>query len=372
MIGIISDTHIGMKSNNEVMLKCSAFLVDEIIMRCKERNVTKLFHLGDFFDDRQSINVKSSDVGQYFIETLEEAGIEFVIVGGNHDFYYKKSKKVSSLNIFRRYNVEVVKNPKVIEVEGNKVLLCPWLSTQEEYDALQELAYQEGEKYICLGHFEIKGYLNNDFHRSYSGMDPEVMKKFRGVYSGHFHKRQTKDNITYVGSTLQKDHGETSQEKGITFLNLDDLSEEFFEFQNVPKHHTIICDVDLLKSPAKILNEKYADDIAGNFIRLNIIGIHDGDMVTRVEMELLNRKALEVKRNLCMSNNGEDWSGEESPGDESELLELGNPVKLHMKYVNRPEFFEKWFELYGLKMPVLMKIIGDLYKEVYALRGEEI
>jgi len=372
MIGLISDTHIGMKSNNEVMLKCSSILVGEIIKQCKKRNVTKLFHLGDFFDDRQSINVKSSDVGQHFIEALEKEKIEFVIVGGNHDFYYKKSKKISSLNIFKRYNVEVVKNPKVIEVEGNKILLCPWLSTVEEYEAFQELVYKEGSKYICLGHFEIKGYLNNDFHRSYSGIDPEVMRKFRRVYSGHFHKRQTKDNITYIGSTFQKDHGETTQEKGITFLNLDDLSEEFYEFQNVPKHHTIVCDIELLKSPTKVLNERYSDIISGNFIRLNIIGIHDSDMVTRVEMEIINRNALEVKRNLCVSNNGENWTGDSCPEDNIELLELGDPMKLHTKYVTRPEFIDKWKELYGIKIPVLLKIIGDLYKDVYSLRGEEI
>jgi DNA repair exonuclease SbcCD nuclease subunit len=372
LIGLISDTHVGMKANNETMLKASITVVDEIIKLCLDRGCKLIIHLGDFFDDRQTINVKSQEIGQLIIEKFEEAGIDFILIGGNHDFYYKRSKRLASINMFKRHNIHLITKPKHLTFDNVHFLAVPWLSSEEEITAFTEFAMKEGHKYICLGHFDIKGYWNNDYHQSYTGIDPEVVRHFKKVYSGHFHKRQSDGNVTYVGSTIQKDHGETEQEKGITFLSTQDLSEDFQEFKNIPKHHTIVCDNDLLKSPTSVLNKKYSDIIEGNFIRLNILGFHDEEMIARVEMELLRRKALDVKRNFCLVMESDDIDLTGEMNGDVELVELGNPMKLHMKYIERDEFLKKFSGLYDIKLPVLRKILHGLYEDVYTLRGEDI
>lgn len=50
------------------------------------------------------------------------------MICGNHDSYFKNTTDVNSINIFRdRPNVKVIDKTEEISLNGQRVLLVPWL-----------------------------------------------------------------------------------------------------------------------------------------------------------------------------------------------------------------------------------------------------
>ena len=54
-----------------------------------------------------------------------------------------------------------------------------------------------------LGHLELDGYQVMRGINYQGGMNAKLFERFEKVYSGHFHCRQEKDNIYYMGTQYQ-------------------------------------------------------------------------------------------------------------------------------------------------------------------------
>ena len=71
------------------------------------------FFLGDIFHNRVSTNNNTKDIAiEKFDELIEKfPTIKFIIIVGNHDIYYKSTRKVTSLKPFinRHSNLEIIK-----------------------------------------------------------------------------------------------------------------------------------------------------------------------------------------------------------------------------------------------------------------------
>jgi len=78
----------------------------------------------------------------------------------------------------------------------------------------------------------------NDYAECSNAMlNAEDFKKFKHVYSGHFHLPSTKGNITYLGSPFQHTFNDVGSIRG--YYIFDDGKLEFIEFTNAPKFYII-------------------------------------------------------------------------------------------------------------------------------------
>ena len=72
-----------------------------------------------------------------------------------------------------------------------------------------------------FGHFELPGYLMNAMVEmpDHGEVQRDDFQNFEHVFTGHFHKRQTKKNITYIGNAFPHNYADAGDdERGLTIL----------------------------------------------------------------------------------------------------------------------------------------------------------
>jgi DNA repair exonuclease SbcCD nuclease subunit len=204
-VAIFSDLHFGAKKNSELVLYSQIRFIEKcLVPYLKKHKITKLFFLGDMFDNRSSINIKiKNEVIKIFENYLKDFDIDLIV--GNHDSYFNSSIDVNSVKFFNKFdNVNVIDKITKVDVYGKKVVLVPWIVDQGHF--IHEFKKFSGD--ICMGHFNINGFNLNKYKTSEDGLPTKLFgKKCKKVYSGHFHTRSTQKHygveIIYVGSHIK-------------------------------------------------------------------------------------------------------------------------------------------------------------------------
>ena len=154
---------------------------------------------------------------------------------GNHDLYYKDRRDVNSIIIPEgEIGVNLVEEP--IYLEEQKFLFLPWLINEEK---LEDYIKQYNPEYV-FGHFEIPSFSFNKLVKKEGEYNPENYKGPKRILSGHFHLRQEKNNITYIGNCFSHDFSDVNDwhNKGFAILDTDKNSLEYIEWNDAPKYCT--------------------------------------------------------------------------------------------------------------------------------------
>jgi len=228
-IALCADIHFGMHSGNEAY----ALSIDNALTAMFEdilnKNIQCLIILGDLFDTRFSINQLAEDNARKHLERIEREFVQINVLPGNHDCYYANTARINSLNKYGRI-CRIFSKPEVIL---DKILILPWICEENEKECLE--AIKKTTSPYCFGHFDIKGAKMNGGHLSEEGLDQKLFKKFKKVFSGHFHSRQIVGNIEYIGSLIQTNFGDTGEQRGYTILDTDTGETGFVELPGM-KH----------------------------------------------------------------------------------------------------------------------------------------
>lgn len=209
---IFTDIHFGLKSNSTLHNEDCLNFVKWATAKAKAEGCETCLFLGDWHNNRASINILTLG---YSLQALEHLNANFervYFIPGNHDLYYRDKRDVQS--------VEWAKHLPNIQIcndwfsDGN-VTIAPWL-VGDDYKKLKKMKGQ-----YMFGHFELPGYLMNAMvampdHGELTGDD---MQGFGHVFSGHFHKRQTQRNITYIGNAFPHNYADAGDDdRGLTIL----------------------------------------------------------------------------------------------------------------------------------------------------------
>lgn len=271
-VAMFTDIHFGKKNNsilhNQDCLDFVKWFCDEVR---KEGNVTHVMFLGDWFENRNAVNILTLDFARDAVEELNKLGVPIYIIIGNHDLYHRESRKVYSTKVFEEFNnVVLVNEPTVVD---KQFLICPYLFKKE---------YPELAKYnhlpYWMGHFEFRNFVVTGTDRRMDhGPDHTQFTGPKFIFSGHFHKRQANDNVVYIGNTFPMDYGDQGDdERGLCFLNTDTDKVEFLNWDDCPKYRKIklssvldgnvdfppkcrvrcLIDVDIAYSDAQSLREE--------------------------------------------------------------------------------------------------------------------
>lgn len=228
-IAIITDTHFGFKNDSPIFLEeYLSFFEQKFFPYIKENNIKTVIHMGDVLDRRKFINFNTlKNVRTRFTEWFEKNGVDVHCVIGNHDCYWKNTNEVNSVVEIFGDHFHVYEEPADVILDGMICGFVPWISKDNAAEVEEYILRSDAD---CLfGHFEISGYEVVRGVKHEGGLDPNILQKFKTVYSGHFHCKQTKGNIHYLGNPYQMFFSEVSEQRGFHVLDTDDGSLEFVE-----------------------------------------------------------------------------------------------------------------------------------------------
>lgn len=253
-IWFITDTHLGVRNNsNEWIDYIREYFFDWFFPMVREnyKPGDVLFHLGDFFDSRQSLNLKVLNLG---IEIAEELSSIFkdgvYIIVGNHDIWGKTSNDVNSLKSLKWIpGINIIEEPQTLKILDKSFLLMPWRKDHEAESQFLEQA--ESHDVLCC-HADIRGLKFNRFTSVETGSSIDEFEKFKRVYSGHIHYAQKAGNITMLGSPYELTRSDMGNQKGITLLNVSDLKETYFPNDFSPQFKRLYFNDILESTPADL------------------------------------------------------------------------------------------------------------------------
>lgn len=229
---ILADTHFGISNDSNIFHDSNQKFFDKVFFpTLREKGINNIIHLGDVFHNRFKIDVHTiRRAREYFFEPL--ADYSTIIIAGNHDIYWRD---VSDTNAIRelckqypyiQYTTECVSIKQLLNVNDD-MLLIPWIN-QSNHERTINVINASGAKY-AFGHLELVGFYQNKSHISTKGYDANIFNKFKHVFSGHYHMKNSSQNITYVGSVQQHNWGDLNDNRGFHIFDSETGQIEFVD-----------------------------------------------------------------------------------------------------------------------------------------------
>lgn len=222
LIAILGDSHFGVRKNSPIMLQHQAQFFQKLFFPVLEKLGIKTFiHMGDLFHHRKNVDFFTlNESKKFFFEECRKRGLKCILVCGNHDTYFTNTNDLNSVELLtQEYNFETHKSPITIKLLDKQICLIPWITSENKEQAFNEIKNTKAE--LLFGHLELNGFNMSKGHPCINGLSSDEFKKFHSVYSGHFHLKQSKDNVHYVGTPYEMDWGDYNEPKGFHILNLD-------------------------------------------------------------------------------------------------------------------------------------------------------
>jgi len=247
-VACFTDIHFGLKSNSTTHLKDCEEFVDWYIKTAQANGCETGIFLGDWSHNRNSLNLITLDTSLRCLEKLGKAFDQFFWFPGNHDLYYKDKRDIHS-SAFGRHIPGVTVVESVTTIDG--VTLVPWL-VGDEWKAIEKIK----SKYI-FGHFELPLFYMNAMVQmpDHGELQSHHFKHPDYVFSGHFHKRQQRDKVIYIGNAFPHNFSDTwDDERGMMILKWGGKP-EFINWQDCPKYRTITLS-DLIDEKDSVMKSK--------------------------------------------------------------------------------------------------------------------
>lgn len=262
---IVSDTHVGCRDDNPHIAKHQRDVWAYILDYAEANDIRHFYHLGDFFDNRKKISLKTMEEVEHLTCALDERGITVDLLVGNHDTAYKNTNRVNS--------PEFLLDPTIFRVfiedvtEENDIIFVNWLNSENFEDAVKKIESSKAK--YCFGHFDINGFkFQKDGKTSESVLNQSSFFRFQKVLSGHFHTRQAVGNIEYIGSPFEMTWADHDDPKGFTVFD-----DEAGTFDFVP-HGIHLFQLmyigESVKSPDNFNTPRLQtmDELAGRIVRV--------------------------------------------------------------------------------------------------------
>ena len=207
-----TDIHYGLKQNSRLHLNDCHRFVEWFIVEAKARNAETCIFLGDWHHHRASVNVATMNATIKDLKLLNDAFEKVYFITGNHDLYYRDKRDLNSIEYARDLPNFVMVDDHFLQ---DDVAIIPWLVGSEYKDVAKMQC-----KYM-FGHFELPYFKMNAMIEmpDHNGIKAEMLSGPEYVFSGHFHKRQYKNNIHYIGNAFPHNYADVSDdERGAMFL----------------------------------------------------------------------------------------------------------------------------------------------------------
>lgn len=211
-VAICTDIHFGLKSNSQIHNDDCLNFIKWFTTKAREEGCETAMFLGDWHNNRASINIVTLNYSLRALEHLNENFNAVYFIPGNHDLYYRDKRDVQSVEWARHLaNIHICND----WFSSGDVVIAPWL-VGEDYKRIPKL----NAKYM-FGHFELPHFYMNAMVQmpDHGDIRREDFTGIEHVFTGHFHKRQTHKNITYIGNCFPHNYADNGDdERGMMIM----------------------------------------------------------------------------------------------------------------------------------------------------------
>ena len=209
---VFTDIHFGLKSNSTQHNEDCLNFVKWATAKAKAEGCETCLFLGDWHNNRASLNIVTLN---YSLQALEHMNANFsnvYFIPGNHDLYYRDKRDIQSVEWAKHLpNVHICND----WFSSGNVVIAPWL-VGDDHKRIRKLKGQ----YI-FGHLELPHFFMNAMVAmpDTGEIQREDFGNFGHVFTGHFHKRQTHKNITYIGNCFPHNYADAGDDaRGMMML----------------------------------------------------------------------------------------------------------------------------------------------------------
>lgn len=243
-----TDIHFGRKSNSEQHNQdCIDYLSWFYEQVKKQGDIDYIGFLGDWFETRSAINISTLDFSYEGGKILNSLNIPVYFCVGNHDLYHRHTREIFSTKPFQEFdNFVIINEPTIIKEIHRTALFCPFLFEHEYPDLIQYTNLP-----FWAGHFEFKGFrVTGNSMLMPTGPDHTLFTGPKHILSGHFHQRQIKDNVVYIGNTYPMDFSDANDiERGLAIYDHSKQDISFINWPDCPKYYKTKLSVLLDNEP---------------------------------------------------------------------------------------------------------------------------
>lgn len=259
-----TDIHFGEKSNDhQHNVDCYEF-VRWACDQAHQFGAKTCVFLGDWHHNRHTVAVNSLHWSHKAMELLNDSFDNVFFVLGNHDLYYKDKRDIHSAVFAQNFeHFHVIDN--ITNIDG--IGFVPWL-VGDEWKRMP--TFSANCDYL-FGHFELPHFYMNaqvmmPDHGQLSHTHFDQIKHL--VFSGHFHKRQVKGKVWYIGNAFPHNFNDAwDDDRGIMLLE-HGKKPQFKSWPNAPQYRTLKLS-ELLEDPDSWLSNtsyvKLTVDVPVNF-----------------------------------------------------------------------------------------------------------
>jgi DNA repair exonuclease SbcCD nuclease subunit len=240
-----TDIHFGRKGNDRQANQDNENFISWFIEEAHAWGAKQCVFLGDWHDNRHNLHVGTLSSSLSNLERLSKAFDKVWFIPGNHDLFYREKRDISSIEFARNIgNIEIINE---VRVEGD-VAFMPWL-VSEEWKQIPEIK----SRYM-FGHFELPNFFMNAMVEmpDHGGLNQTHFQNQEYVFSGHFHKRQARGKVIYIGNAFPFSFADAwDDDRGMLLLEWG--QEPFFkEWPGAPTYRTMKL-TEVLEAPEKFI-----------------------------------------------------------------------------------------------------------------------
>ena len=292
-LGLITDTHFGARNNNSAFHGYNELIYKDFFDEVDRQGIRNVIHLGDLYDKRTGVNtVSAAKARELFLEPLRQRGISTDIIAGNHDVFYKNTNAINSLQelVEGRYdNIRVWVEPQEITIDGHKILLLPWIPTDDNehfYNAINTSTAP-----FLMGHLELMDFEENRGVPAKHGMDAGLFSRFAVVCSGHYHAPSFRSNIRYLGAFTELTWADFDDPRGFSVIDLDTQEVEFIRNKHV-MFSTFTYDDETKKD---MKHEVDSMNFSGKYVKIFVENKTDNLMFDQIFDRIAGQEPIDIK-----------------------------------------------------------------------------
>ncbi|VEV89672.1 Phage recombination-related endonuclease Gp47 [Yersinia phage fPS-2] len=222
----LGDWHLGVKADDEWIRGIQIDGIKQAIEYSKKNGITVWIQYGDIFDVRKAITHKTMEFAREIVQMLDDAGITLHTIVGNHDLHYKNVMHPNaSTELLAKYsNVKVYDKPTTVDFDGCLIDLIPWMCEENTGEILEHIKTSSAS--FCVGHWELNGFYFYKGMKSH-GLEPDFLKTYKEVWSGHFHTISEAANVRYIGTPWTLTAGDENDPRGFWMFDTETERMEF-------------------------------------------------------------------------------------------------------------------------------------------------
>jgi hypothetical protein len=166
------------------------------------------------------------------LEKLSAAFDRFYFIPGNHDLYYRDRRDIYSTEWARHLpNIQIVND----FFKDGDVIIAPWL-VGDDHKKLAKMSAR-----YMFGHFELPHFKMNAMVEmpDHGELKIENFSGIESVYSGHFHLRQHKKNINYIGNCFPHNFADAGDEARGMMIKQWGSEDQYFTWPGQPLYRVM-------------------------------------------------------------------------------------------------------------------------------------